>query len=69
MNTEIQISDTSKNYKTADRARQAIAKLQEKYNTPIRHFIHHNTETNRFHPVVVGADNIDFIHDGFQLIA
>lgn len=69
MNSEIKISETSKNYATADRARKVIAKLQEKYNRPIRHFIHHNTETDRYHPVVVGADNIDFIHDGFQLIA
>ncbi len=69
MKTEIEIYSASKNYATADRARKVVSRLQEKFNMPIRHFIYHNPETNRFHPVLIGADNISFAHDGFQVIA
>lgn len=62
-----------KSYKTKKRAEAEIRKLEQHGEigrpTFIRYFIHHNTETQRFHPVILGANNVHFAHDGFMVIA
>lgn len=67
--TQSQIEINGKNYSTEKRALTAIKKINQIDGTNLRFFIHHNTTTNRFHPVLVGAQNLDYIHDGFMVIA
>jgi hypothetical protein len=66
---EIKINPLSKSYKTEDRARQAILKLEEKLQLTekIRFVI--IPQGNRFHPVAVGTDYIWMVHENFQVIA
>jgi len=68
--SEINFSHSfSKSYITIEGARKAVSKLETKFDTKIRHFIHHNTDSNRFAPVLVGVSAMDFLHSGFQIVA
>jgi len=69
LKTQTQIKINGKNFATEKRALKAIEKINQLPDTNLRFFIHHNPETNRFHPVLVGAVNLDYIHDGFMVIA
>ena len=69
----IEININGKSYASRNRALAEVKKL-ESYDfngkpKSIRFFIHHNEATNRFHPVILGADNIELIHSGFMVVA
>lgn len=67
-----EIGINGKSYATRDRAIAEVNKL-EHYDLngkpqSVRFFIHHNETTDRYHPVIVGANNIDLIHQGFMVV-
>jgi len=74
---EIQISPTSKSYATEVRARAEIHKIsvrgKAENESPrrIRHIIFPRELISgevRYHPVALGTDNIDLIHEGIMVI-
>jgi hypothetical protein len=79
MKTEITINPDSKNYASATRAKAEITKLENiEFNQgigvaprDIRHIIVPRILENgkvRYHPVAIGADNLDLIHENIMVI-
>jgi len=62
-------SKTRKSYKTVANAKAALEKFFAGCEPIVRYAIHVDEETGRFFPVLIGAENIRFVHAGFAVVA